>query len=104
MFKPKPVVFNIFQAATHFETQFDLSTPFQKVPVRHMKYNCVCTIENHNDSKITYDITIPNKNSFIEFIHMTASVRETHPCVIQITPQHDSFKARITPKLAIAIR
>jgi len=103
MFKPKPVVFNIFQGATHFETQFNLLTPFQKVPVRHMKCSCVCTIENH-DSKITYDITMPNKNSFIKFIHMTASVRETQPCVLQITPQHDLFKTRITPKLAIAIR
>jgi len=51
-----------------------------------------------------YDITVPNKNSFIKFIHMTASVRETHPCLIQITPQNDSFKTRINPKLATAIR
>jgi len=51
-----------------------------------------------------YDITMPNKNSFIKFMHMTASVRETHPCRMQITPQHDTFKTRITPKLAIAIR
>ena len=29
---------------------------------------------------------------------MTASVRETHLWRIQITPQHDSFKTRITPK------
>jgi len=29
---------------------------------------------------------------------MTASVRGTHLCRIQITPQHDSFKTRITPK------
>jgi len=35
---------------------------------------------------------------------MTASVRETRPCHIQITPQHDQFKTRITPKLATAIR
>jgi len=68
MSKPKPVVFNIFQAARHFETQFNLSTPFQKFLVGHMKCNCVCTIESHNDSKITYDITMPNKNSFIKFI------------------------------------
>jgi len=91
------VVFNIFQAATHFETQFNLSTPFQKFPVGPTKCSCVCTIENHNDYKITYDITMPNKNSFIKFIHMTASVRETHPCLIQITPQHDSFKTRKIP-------
>jgi len=45
-----------------------------------------------------------NKNSFIKFIHMTASVRETHLCSIQITPQHDTFKTRITPKLATATR
>jgi len=31
------VVFNIFQVATHFETQFDLSTSFRNFPVRHMK-------------------------------------------------------------------
>jgi len=43
MFKPKPVVFNIFQVATHFETQFDLSTSFRNFPVRHMKCSCVCT-------------------------------------------------------------
>jgi len=47
---------------------------------------------------------MPNKNSFVKFIHMTASVRETRPCHIQITPQHDQFKTRITPKLATAIR
>jgi len=47
---------------------------------------------------------MPNKNLFIKFIHMTASVRETHPCLIQITPQHNSFKTRINPKLATAIR
>jgi len=27
MFKPKPVIFNNFQAATHFETQFNLLNP-----------------------------------------------------------------------------
>jgi len=47
---------------------------------------------------------MPNKNSFIKLIHMTASVRETHPCLMQITPQHDSFKTRINPKLATTIR
>jgi len=35
-------------------------------------------------------------------MHMAASVRETVPS--QITLQHDSFKTRITPKLAAAIR
>jgi len=29
MFKPKPVVFNIYQAATHFEIEFNLSPPFE---------------------------------------------------------------------------
>ena len=47
---------------------------------------------------------MPNKNSFNKFIHMTASMWETLPCRIQITPQHDSFKIRITPKLGTAIR
>jgi len=49
----KPVVFNLFRAATHFATQFNLTTPFRKFPVRHMKCSCVCTIENHNDYKLT---------------------------------------------------
>jgi len=48
----KPVVFNLFYAATHFATQFNLTTPFRKFPVRHMKCSCVCTIENYNDYKI----------------------------------------------------
>jgi len=42
----KPVVFNVFHAATNFATQFNLTTPFQKFPVSHMKCSCVCTIEN----------------------------------------------------------
>ena len=82
-FKPKPVVSNIFQAATNFETQFKLSTPFRNFPVRHMKCSCVFTIENHSDSKITYDITMPKKNSYIKFMHMTASVKETYPCRLE---------------------
>jgi len=41
-----------------------------------MKRSSVCTIENHNDQKITYDITMLNKDSFIKFMHMAASVRE----------------------------
>ena len=41
---------------------------------------------------------MPNKNSFIKFTHMAASVRETHSFRIQVTPQHDSSKTRITPK------
>jgi len=54
-----------------------LTTPFRKFPVRHMKCSCVCTIENHNDYKITYDITMLNQDSFGKFMHMAASVRET---------------------------
>jgi len=73
----KPVVFNLFNRATHFATQFNLTTPFRKFPVRHMKCGCVCTIENHNDYKITYDIAVLNQDSFVKFIHMAASVRET---------------------------
>jgi len=73
----KPVVFNLFHAGTHFATQFNLTTPFRKFPVRHMKCSCVCTIENHNDYKITYDITVLNQDSFVKFMHMAASVRET---------------------------
>ena len=32
----RPVVFNLFHAATHFATQFILKIPFRKFPVRHM--------------------------------------------------------------------
>jgi len=73
----KPVAFNLFHAATHFATQFNLTTPFRKFPVKHMKCNCVCTIGNHSDYKMTYDITVLNQDSFVKFMHMAASVRET---------------------------
>ena len=74
----KPVVFNqLFHAATHFATQFNLTTTFRKFPVRHMKCSCVCRIENRNDYKITYHITVLNHDSFVKFMHMAASVRET---------------------------
>jgi len=43
-----------------------------------MKCSCVCTIENHNDYKITDDIIVLNQDSFVKFMHMAASVRETH--------------------------
>jgi len=45
------VVLKILQAATHFETQLDLSTPFRNFPVirLHKKCSCVCTIEDRND-------------------------------------------------------
>ena len=69
------MVFNLFHAATHFATQFNLTTPFRKFPGRHMKYSCVCTVQNHNGQKITYDITTLNKDSFIKFMHMAASLR-----------------------------
>jgi len=32
--------------------------------------------KNHNDYKITYDITVLNQDSFVKFMHMAASVRE----------------------------
>ena len=73
----KPVVLNLFHAATHFATQFNLTTPFRKFAVRHMKCSCVCTIENRNDYKITHDITVLNQYSFVKFMHMAASLRET---------------------------
>jgi len=72
----KPVVFDLFHAATHFATQFNLTTPFRKFPVKHVKCNCVCTIQNHNDYTMTYDITVLNQDSFVKFMHMAASVRE----------------------------
>jgi len=42
----KAVVFNLFHPATHFATQFSLTTHFRKFPVKHMNCICVCTIEN----------------------------------------------------------
>jgi len=42
-----------------------------------MKCSCVCTIENHNDYKIMYDITVLNQDSFVKFVHLAATVRET---------------------------
>jgi len=77
------VVFNHFHAATHSSAKFDLTNPFRKYLVIHVK----CTMENHNDLKVTYDITTLNKDSFIKLMHMEASVRD--PCHKQITPQHN---------------
>jgi len=42
-----------------------------------MTCSCVCTLKNHNDYKITYDITVLNQDSFVKFMHMVASVRQT---------------------------
>jgi len=39
----KSVVFNLFYAVTHFSTQCNVTTPFWKFSVRHMKCSCVCT-------------------------------------------------------------
>jgi len=41
--------FSTFYAATHFATQFNLTTPFRKFPVRHIKCSCVGKIEYYND-------------------------------------------------------
>ena len=73
----RAVVFNLFYAANHFATQINLTTAFRKLPVRHMKCSCVCTIENHSDWKMTYDVTVLKKDQFIKFMQMAASVRET---------------------------
>ena len=107
----KPVVFNqFFHAATHFATQFNLTTPFRKFPVSHMKCSCVCTIENHNDYKITYDITVVNQDICqihahgICQIHAHGSISERDPCRTQITPQHNSLNSRLKTPLAAAIR
>jgi len=40
----------------------------------------------------------------IFLIHAHDSISERYPCRIQITPQHNSLKTRITPKLATAFR
>jgi len=45
-----------------------------------------------------------NKDSFINEIHVHGSISERDPCRIQITPQHNSLKISITPKLATAFR
>jgi len=42
------------------------------------------------------------KDSFILKIHAHDSISERDPCRIQITPQHNSLKSRITPELAAA--
>ena len=44
--KFETVVLNLFHAATHFATKFNLTTPFRKFPVMHMKCSCVCTKKN----------------------------------------------------------
>jgi len=72
----KTVVFNFFHATTHSATQFNLTTPFRKFTVKHIKCSCVCTRENHNDQEITYDIIMLNGDSFIKFMHMATSVRK----------------------------
>ena len=40
------------------------------------------------------------KDSFIKFMHISASVRETRAVYKQITPQYNSLKTRVIPKLA----
>ena len=97
----KPVVFNLFHAATHFATQFNLTTPSRKFPMRHMKCSYVCTIGNRKNYKIAYDISAEPR-LFAKFMHMAASVRD--PCRTQITPQHNSLNIRIKTPLAAAIR
>jgi len=42
-----------------------------------MKNSCVCAIENHIAYEITYDITVLKQDSFVKFMHMAASVRDT---------------------------
>ena len=101
----KPVVFNLFHAATHFATQFNLTTPLRKFPVRHMKCSCVCTIESYNDYKITYDIRYHCvEPRLICEIHAHGSISERYPCRTQITPQRNSLNTRIKTPLADAIR
>jgi len=96
------MVFNqLFHAASHFATQSNKTTPFRKFPVRHMKCSCICTIENHNDYKITYDITVLNRDSFVKFMHMAAAVRETRAAHKSI---HSSLNTRLKTPLAAAIR
>jgi len=41
---------------------------------------------------------------FIYEIHAHGIISERDPCSIQITPQHNSFNTRITPKLATTFR
>jgi len=95
----KPVVFNLFHAATNFATNLNLTTPFRKFPVRHMKMQLCFDNRKSQWLKITYDITTLNKDSLIKFMYMAASVSETR---IQLTPQHNFLKTRITPKCAAA--
>jgi len=66
-----------------------------------MKCSCIFTIENYNDYKITYDITVLNQDSFVKFMHMAASVRETRAVH---KSQHNSLNTRIKTPLAAVIR
>jgi len=50
-----------------------------------MKCSCVCTVENRNDYKITYHITVLNQDSIVKFMHMAASVRETRAALHSTT-------------------
>jgi len=49
-----------------------------------------------------YDIAMLNKNNLLNWC--TWQHHWGRPVPLQITPQHDSFKTRIIPKLPTAIR
>ena len=94
------MVFQHFSSINPFRNSIQPIDPFRNFPVRHRKCSCVCTIENHNVKEITIDITILNKNHLLNWC--TWQHQWGRPVSLQITPQHDSFKTRITPKLATA--
>jgi len=71
----RAVIFNLFHAATHFATQFNLTTPFRKF--LSQAYKMQLCLHNRKWQKITHDITTLNKDSFFKFMLMAASVRET---------------------------
>jgi len=58
-------------------------------------------MENHNDYKITYDITVLNQDSFVKFMHLAASVRETRAVH---KSHHSSLNTILKTPLAAAIR
>jgi len=100
----RAVVVNLFHAVTHFAAQFDHTPPFRKFTLRHMTCSCVCKIENNNDSKLTYDITMLQKDSFFKLMHGSIIERDTCHKGLQITPQLNSRKSIIISMLATAIK
>ena len=101
------MIFNLFHAATHFATQFNLTTPFRKLPVRHMKCSCVCTIENHNDYKKSTISLCWTKTHLLNSCTWQHQWERPVPYTNHSTPytnHSNSLNTRIKTPLAAAIR